>query len=88
MAKLREYEGVSVLRLDDPTGKQDVPLKTRTDRANQWQTNVLISFHHNANSGKWGQLGGRNVCVSKGQSDVFSVGGVATSDRCPNDWTA
>jgi len=29
---LRDYEGIEVLRLDDPTGRVDVALKTRTTR--------------------------------------------------------
>lgn len=51
---LNQYEGVSILRLDDSTGKTDVPLKTRTDKANKWGADILISVHHNANTGKWG----------------------------------
>src|SRR5690625_3570567 len=51
---LKDYEGVKTIRLDDPTGKTDVPLKTRTDRANQAKADILISIHHNANTGRWG----------------------------------
>jgi N-acetylmuramoyl-L-alanine amidase len=29
-------------------------LKIRTDRANNWGADIYISFHHNANTGKWG----------------------------------
>ena len=45
---LANYENVEVLRLDDPTGRTDVPLKTRTDKANAWKADLLISNHHNA----------------------------------------
>ena len=45
---LSGYENVEILRLDDPTGKTDVPLTTRTDRVNQWKADFLISNHHNA----------------------------------------
>lgn len=48
---LNEYEGVEVLRLDDPTGKKDIPLKERTDKANKFKAHVLISNHHNAFKG-------------------------------------
>ncbi|BAQ08828.1 N-acetylmuramoyl-L-alanine amidase [Bacillus sp. OxB-1] len=57
-AKLREYKGLEILRVDDPTGKTDVPLKTRTDRANNWGADVYVSIHHNALSGKWHSGGG------------------------------
>lgn len=56
--KLRIYKNVEILRLDDPTGTTDIPLKTRTDRANAWQADVLVSCHHNAYLGKWGGHGG------------------------------
>lgn len=55
---LNQYQNVGILRLDDPTGKTDVPLKTRTDMANKWKADILISCHHNANTGKWGTWGG------------------------------
>src|SRR5699024_5036537 len=52
--KLSTYTAVQLLRLDDPTGKIDIPLRTRTNKANQWGADVLISIHHNALSGNWG----------------------------------
>lgn len=45
---LRAYKDVKVLRLDDITGKTDVPLKARTDKANSWKADFLLSEHHNA----------------------------------------
>ena len=57
-ASLRNYQRVKILRLDDPSGKNDVPLKTRTDLANRWGADVLVSIHHNAYLGKWGTHGG------------------------------
>jgi len=55
---LNQYEDVEILRLDDPTGKTDVPLKTRTDKANQFKADLLISNHHNLGikGGKGGGL--------------------------------
>ena len=58
IAKLNTYQNVQILRLDDATGKTDVPLTTRTDRANAWKADVLVSCHHNAHTGKWGSHGG------------------------------
>ena len=56
--RLNKYEDVSIVRLDDPTGKRDVPLKERTDKANKAKADILVSIHHNANTGKWGSWGG------------------------------
>ena len=56
--RLNDYEDVSIVRLDDPTGKRDVPLKERTDKANKFKADILVSIHHNANSGRWGSWGG------------------------------
>lgn len=51
---MSQYDGVTVKRFDDPTGKTDVPLATRTNGANAWGADIYISFHHNANTAKWG----------------------------------
>lgn len=56
--ELKKYKGVELLRTDDRTGMRDVPLSERTGRANAWGANVYISFHHNANTGKWGNWTG------------------------------
>lgn len=61
--ELESYQGVQILRLDDPTGKTDVPLKTRTKKANDWKADLLISIHHNANTSKWGSWGGVETFV-------------------------
>lgn len=58
IAKLNTYENVQILRLDDTTGKTDVPLRERTNKANAWGADVLVSCHHNAHMGKWGNHGG------------------------------
>lgn len=58
VAKLNTYQDVQILRLDDPTGKTDTPLAARTNQANRWGADVLVSIHHNALAGKWGSHGG------------------------------
>lgn len=68
LAKLNTFQNVEVIRLDDPTGKTDVPLKTRTDRANTWKADVLVSMHHNAHLGKWGAHGGIETYTQPGAS--------------------
>jgi N-acetylmuramoyl-L-alanine amidase len=46
--KLKDYNGIEVLRLDDVTGKTDVALSERTRKANQWGADFYLSIHHNA----------------------------------------
>jgi len=58
IAKLETYKDVKILRVDDPTGRMDVPLTSRTNLANEWQADVYASIHHNALNGKWGQHSG------------------------------
>lgn len=56
---LKDYEGYELLRLDDSDdGKIDVPLRTRTDKANKWGADFYLSIHHNAgvNGGKGGGI--------------------------------
>lgn len=40
--------GVEVVRLDDPTGERDVPLSSRSARANEQGCDYCVSIHHNA----------------------------------------
>ena len=56
--EIYKYEDVEVRRFDDPTGKRDVPLATRTNGANSWGADIYVSFHHNANTGRWGSWTG------------------------------
>lgn len=66
IARLNTYQGVEILRVDDPTGKTDVPLATRTNRANAWKAAVYVSLHHNAMTGRWGAHGGVETFVYNG----------------------
>ena len=45
---LSAYDGIKVIRLDDPTGREDVPLKTRVGNANREGADLYLSIHHNA----------------------------------------
>lgn len=56
--ELSLYQGVASKRFDDPTGKRDVPLDERTDNAISWGADYYISFHHNANTARWGNWTG------------------------------
>lgn len=63
---LKDYQGVKTIRLDDPTGKTDVPLRERTNKANQANADILISCHHNANTGRWGSWTGTETYTYNG----------------------
>lgn len=56
--KLASYDGYSLLRVDDTTGKIDVTLEDRVRRANEFGANIYVSVHHNAgiNGGKGGGI--------------------------------
>ena len=57
--------GAEILRLDDPSGAADLPLKTRTGKANAWGADYCVSIHHNAGIGG-GSGGGPVVFVYSG----------------------
>lgn len=46
--KLKEYNGIEILRLDDTTGKTDVSLTNRSNAANKWGADFYLAIHHNA----------------------------------------
>lgn len=58
LQELASYENVEIVRLDDPTGKQDIPLADRTALAIKEGVDAVVSIHHNANTGQWGDWGG------------------------------
>lgn len=43
-----EYEGVELLRTDDPTGKTFIDIPERTAAANRWGADLYVDMHHNA----------------------------------------
>lgn len=48
-SNLEDYEGYSLMRLDDSDdGEENIPLATRTSRANSWGADFYLSVHHNA----------------------------------------
>ena len=69
---LKDYEGYSLLRLDDSDdGKDDIALATRTNKANEWGADFYLSVHHNA--GVNGGSGGGIVAITHPQSSAESV---------------
>lgn len=69
--RLKAYTGYEVLRVDDVTGKVDVELEARTDKANEWEANFYLSIHHNA--GIHGGKGGGIVAYVYNQAGKESV---------------
>ena len=45
---LSDYEGIEVLRTDDTTGKTNISLKNRVEKANSFKADFYLSIHHNA----------------------------------------
>lgn len=56
--KLKAYEDVEVLRVDDPTGRSFIDVNPRANIANMWGADIYCSFHHNAgvNGGSGGGI--------------------------------
>jgi len=69
--KLKAYDGYSLIRLDDTTGKTDVALKTRTDNANKFGADFYLSIHHNA--GILGGKGGGVVAITYTKVDKTTL---------------
>lgn len=44
----QEYEDVALLRTDDPTGREDIPIRQRAAKANEWGADLYLDMHHNA----------------------------------------
>lgn len=59
---LKAYEGYSLLRVDDTTGKKDIALATRVTNANKFGADFYLSIHHNA--GIKGGKGGGVVAIT------------------------
>lgn len=70
---LNRYANTTVIRMDDPTGDTDVPLTTRTNVANNADADILISYHHNANTGQWGSWTGTETYYYPGSSSGLAL---------------
>jgi N-acetylmuramoyl-L-alanine amidase len=67
------YKDVAVLRLDDPTGKTDIPLKTRASRSNDWGANFHLDVHANAAGSTWSDAHGIETFSYKLSGKSFDV---------------
>lgn len=61
--------GHECLRVDDPTGKNEVELGTRCNKANNWKADYYCSIHHNAGV-NGGAGGGTVVYIYPGESGI------------------
>jgi len=64
--EILKYKNVKLFRYDNRSGKTDVPLSTRTNKANKDNVDIYISFHHNALTAKWGKWTGVETFYSYG----------------------
>ncbi|MDR5659669.1 N-acetylmuramoyl-L-alanine amidase [Serpentinicella sp. ANB-PHB4] len=62
---LQNYKNVqTIFSHDHPTGRRDVPLRERTDKANNWGADLFISIHANAfGTGGWNNANGLETYV-------------------------
>lgn len=60
-SKLKVYDGIEILRIDDTTGNTDLSLTERTNKANKWGADFYLAIHHNA--GVNGGSGGGIVAI-------------------------
>lgn len=49
----KNFDNVQTIRVDDPTGRTDIPLADRVRKANIWSADIYVSFHHNALGSVW-----------------------------------
>lgn len=54
---LQNYTGYQLIRTDDTTGRKDIPLRSRTNAANNFKADFYLSIHHNAGA-KGSEAGG------------------------------
>lgn len=46
--KMKAYDGIEILRVDDTTGQKGISLKARSDASNKWGADLYLAIHHNA----------------------------------------
>ncbi|QUO43472.1 N-acetylmuramoyl-L-alanine amidase [Brevibacillus composti] len=63
--ELMQYNGVQTIFTHADDGSRDVPLKERTDKANAWGADLLVSIHANAAGDDWSDAQGIETFVYK-----------------------
>jgi N-acetylmuramoyl-L-alanine amidase len=71
---LSYYKDVAVLRLDDPTGKVDIPIQDRAKRSNDWGANFHLDVHANAAGDGWSDAHGIETFSYKLTGHSFDSG--------------
>ena len=66
---LANYDGIEILRIDDTTGKKDIPLKDRVAKGNAYGADLWLSIHANAAKEHIFDGGGIAVYVAPNASD-------------------
>ena len=70
--RLLDYKDVLTKYVSDITGNTDVSLTNRSKGATDFKADILVSIHHNAFQGKWGNHGGTETFIYKGtQSEAL-----------------
>lgn len=64
-----QYDGVEILRLDDPTGKTAISVEERCEIANKWGADFCIEIHHDAATGKPWNGGGVTAFCKTGDKE-------------------
>ena len=64
------YEGVEVKFAHDTSGAVDIPLKTRTNTANNWKTDLWVGLHANGYGTTWNEAHGAETWVYTSASGV------------------
>lgn len=74
MAELfSHYKDLAVLRLDDPTGKRDIPLQERSNRSNGWGSHYHLDVHANAFGSEWSDAQGVETFSYKLSGPSFEI---------------
>lgn len=63
--RLNQYQDVSVIRYDDPTGKTNIDRMARVRKANLDKVDLFFEAHANANTGSWGTWGGTETYTAQ-----------------------
>jgi N-acetylmuramoyl-L-alanine amidase len=74
MELFSHYKDTAVLRLDDPTGKVDIPLQDRANRSNGWGANYHLDVHANAFGATWSDAHGIETFSYKLSGISFEIG--------------
>lgn len=91
------YKDVAVKRLDDSTGKLDVPLEKRAQMSNNWNADYHLDVHANAAGDKWSDahgietfsygLSGKSYEIAKKlQKALIDATGLADRGVKNGDW--